>query len=1403
MMAFLALLALLACVVLLPLMCSCSLGVAALGPLSPSLIALTCIMLEYPGIFAVFALSASFASRQFTRWRRRRPPSHGRRRSNLITTRTFVSRILSRLLLTYLAFICFAAITRDIANILFGTSADSALHPLMHGDIDRLVLRNVLAQPVSHMHHAHTPHSQHADTVLTHRMSRSRDGSPLYAACEPLHVNTTDTSHMSYLSHADSAHAGSAWSFHDACTHLRACMLHTSSSSFYEEGANCIYARSGRKAAENISLPPLCFASHQSVFTPTARLSPVQWASPFPPAACTSLLHTSKRSIVQTNPVAAALRFQHVVHRSMGIIPALQNATSGLQHTLRRLRTDWATPAAIAVDRAWTAVVDFSARLGEAHAKSALNQVCDPTALGDMMHACMSGEAVVLSHVVSEMLSLLLPWFSYLVQFIVTFVVNNSFNVIAFLLFVIAVESMYWLMRWTNGYGLSLAEALREIDVAPETHRMAMRMQLYRSRAGRRNRRLCRVNTHDRPLRYRSEYAEPTTMQLRLLSFAVVLLIVAYAWLAVVATPILQSRFGTDPAAVVPTEMCYHAPDAWREAGTFVCGLTIGSDDASLPIWEQGGAAAFSSAIMPWSNLRSLWEFATRSFTPVGPPIDRSTWSDLEAWVFPGATVPLLISPGSHSQPTHPPFQTSSCVQPGVTQVIMASVSNLALVESQGSLTQLVFKIIGPLTALLTSAGLPKLASAVITICMGTWVSLLAAVLSQLSPAVIIFVIVNIIISIYGRASPVCATNVPPGPACNIDRASLYGTATKCRTGGSPHLNIVHREPSRGAKKKKTRRTGTPLWQEHSCGATEPHIAASQPTTVKESKQVSPVRSESAAIPSPRPAVSTGQPVTSAVERVCPVIPDGGNAADVMNQHVPHHDAFVARTSTHTVKDLIHWLEICSPFALYCQYVHVKEEEEKAIIGNKTNTHPTETTPVSSCTCSHVDCTSRTQPIDVGSEPDHATPCVIGLRPMSFWAFVIFVVKFPLSIVICICHITLFCLRLGLAIVLLPFVAIRIVLSMPMRVVRVLGVRLPTWLRALTLRLRPAVASDPVETEGMLSTGEDQQPAPIIVSDAAADDETCNCCICRDRGCTGIPKPTQPAASVEPKEAMASTDATDGAAEIVEESGMPDSTETHKPTPAVKKKPTSVPEIIAPRRMKRFISFVRSLPPISRSQRFINSVYAPVAAAAVRFDLAVCIAFFWSLVAYFGVIVAHACGYAIPIHFIRSLGFLAICASTLYCILFKELRQSRICMPVKVSDLANSLPAIRNSMGMALKQQLDAYIEKACTHHQLNNGLEEEFYISTLLHKAGVNSAIGLTMTHVAFNSLISGMSPLEYFLQRAQAERVRWEQSQSAKSETPEMARLRARIAAIPIDFGIDPKRQQSLDYFPITTFH
>jgi hypothetical protein len=396
--------------------------------------------------------------------------TQGRRRKCHTPARIRITRILSQIALAYLAFICLAACTRDASCLLFGTSAESALHEPQYSNINYDVLRNVLAQPDSHTHHART-NRQPADSPLTHYMPQFADLSSSEAAGDNIPVNITESAHMPGLSCAGSAGDEPRSRSHDescdllrdesyddsAMTSLgardqyRAALTHVSSSSDPGEEDNCIFAHPGRKAINTTSSSHLCKAHHQPA-GPSGLLAaqhqpPVQRVS-FPPSGCTTLLHLESCSIVHTDPVAAALRFPHAAHRSMGFIPALCQSARGLQHIFRSLRTDWATPAINLATKAWAAVVGYSAQLAKAYARAVLDQVCDPPAVSDMLHAHMSIEAAFLSRVVADAWSVASPCVQSVVQLVVLCVLNNPVNISMLIMFVISAELVYWLMRF-------------------------------------------------------------------------------------------------------------------------------------------------------------------------------------------------------------------------------------------------------------------------------------------------------------------------------------------------------------------------------------------------------------------------------------------------------------------------------------------------------------------------------------------------------------------------------------------------------------------------------------------------------------------------------------------------------------------------------------------------------------------------------------------------------------------------------------------------------------------------------------------------------------------------------------------------------------------------------------------
>jgi uncharacterized membrane protein YgcG len=91
-----------------------------------------------------------------------------------------------------------------------------------------------------------------------------------------------------------------------------------------------------------------------------------------------------------------------------------------------------------------------------------------------------------------------------------------------------------------------------------------------------------------------------------------------------------------------------------------------------------------------------------------------------------------------------------------------------------------------------------------------------------------------------------------------------------------------------------------------------------------------------------------------------------------------------------------------------------------------------------------------------------------------------------------------------------------------------------------------------------------------------------------------------------------------------------------------------------------------------------------------------------------------------------------------------ERNKAPVAAPVRVDQLANALPAIKGVWGMALRQQLANFVGKSLHHHQMNDGLDEEYYISALLHKAGDKSAIRLALTTISRSPEMNGLMPMD-----------------------------------------------------------
>jgi hypothetical protein len=380
--------------ILLPLLPACSWAVAAVGPslLSPFPPALARLAVHCITPYILFACGIIlYISRQFCRWRRRRPPA-GPKRDKTGKPSHFVLRVFVALLRAWFTLMCLALVTRASHTLLFGASSPS--HMIFGApQTSLLVNRNVLAKPDSHEHHSHTRlrSSCGLDCLLDVAFVLYQ-GINSSSAVMNYPVNTTETA-FTHRPLVDQHFAESASPSLCSFAHglrSRNFVTHT--------------CRKAHPYA-NINFFPPCNAYHQPVTTLLLSAahthSPDQWAH-HPPAGCTALpKHTF--GIGHVNPVAASLRLLTAEHRFIGVIPILRRTAKELQHNLRTAKAGWATPAATSARWAWTALVDYSVQLGRVHATAALGQVCDPAPVSDIAFAHMSGEAAVGARILSDL----------------------------------------------------------------------------------------------------------------------------------------------------------------------------------------------------------------------------------------------------------------------------------------------------------------------------------------------------------------------------------------------------------------------------------------------------------------------------------------------------------------------------------------------------------------------------------------------------------------------------------------------------------------------------------------------------------------------------------------------------------------------------------------------------------------------------------------------------------------------------------------------------------------------------------------------------------------------------------------------------------------------------------------
>jgi hypothetical protein len=576
-------------------------------------------------------------------------------------------------------------------------------------------------------------------------------------------------------------------------------------------------------------------------------------------------------------------------------------------------------------------------------------------------------------------------------------------------------------------------------------------------------------------------------------------------------------------------------------------------------------------------------------------------------------------------------------------RTILASASDLALATTQRSLTSHIFALTRPLTALLVAGGLPLAPSALASACLGAWVSLPAALLSQLSWFNITLLLVSIFLPILDKVWPVCATNVPPG---STDFSTSYhgGVADCSCTPGGTRLYDVHRSARRGAakKKRKTRCAGHPCSEVETC---ERKGAESAVVEERENRKVSPVESEKT-VNEPSPALAVPKGLTTlgtAIERGHDDIPGKGGDTGVMNQCVSHRFAEATRVASWTVSSLAHWLEACSLVNLRLSRNSRLEEEENSSLGKnaflgkeediaeKTESDPEGAPCAHSCQCCRIPDSDSDDdemppligPDEINEGEAHVSPLFAVIASVAY--ILTHAVTMPCYALRCVAVRTfrLLCVPfvIGSSVVLLLFCLVRCLVVMCAALPRLITPTDPP----------SAPATEP--EEGTLFAGEEPAAVKLSCADRAAlavndpnscrdadvDDASCDCVLCQYRRDLESVSPTPPADEAEATPTVSPETA--GGAE-----GTPEETGTQvEPTPAEpkpKRVRTRPPTPMLPRRVRRLVRFAQSLPPLTRMQRLRLAVYEPLVRIVMRHELVVCNLTVWSLVAY---ICRHDC----------------------------------------------------------------------------------------------------------------------------------------------------------------------------------
>jgi hypothetical protein len=349
------------------------------------------------------------------------------------------------------------------------------------------------------------------------------------------------------------------------------------------------------------------------------------------------------------------------MRRFSGLLPGLSALVYEVGRRAQEVHSVWTPPVAAAARWAWRASCAYVSSLVTSYAKAAGELVRNPLLCSGTMYVCMPGEAAVLQHVMSDVSSVCVRVCVLTAQKLVNFTINNSINVIIFFLMIIAIELVYWLLRYIVDYGRNRADGEREINSAPVTCRLALRFHMHRHRSGRQFRHRRIVNRLERPLRVRDQYAEFTRCQLRLFAALVVVLLVGYA-LAAVAFASKASQFlATERSATDPGPTCWHTLGVWDETGFFVCGNTDDPrTDFERNFWEQGGALSVGTLIPSLDELRALPRVLAEVVEHATDPYDRSAWAIPTAWDYPGTLVPMIIAPSFPVPQIVPPFQSDA-----------------------------------------------------------------------------------------------------------------------------------------------------------------------------------------------------------------------------------------------------------------------------------------------------------------------------------------------------------------------------------------------------------------------------------------------------------------------------------------------------------------------------------------------------------------------------------------------------------------------------------------------------------------------------------------------------------------------------------------------------------------------